>query len=439
MIERLVIHRFRGIREGVLDELGKINFLIGPNNSGKTAILEMLYLGGTSGRPVHLILDDVPAEEGENVAFQATTSVRADFLRLEPLPRLRGRHGYNKRWADAPVSLTGEGGLEVNLATLERNTPLRVFRLGSPLPEWGLRDKTRFYKKDFGVVALFSINRQEGIPRGLTPILFGEKGIRAENSRWHYLWDPVWAYKWERRELVDHLAIWAEEGQSPASDKVLFFDFHVATEHFTAEFARWAKNLPWDWEEEVGNHLGRVFPELEGAKVRVDDAPEGQKGEAGYIRLANKGRIVIDQFGDGARHAFKVLAGLAVLCETVDEEHPGMFLWEDPELFMHPATLGRLLDTVIDMIADKPIQLFVTTQSLEVLAWLVRYLDSVTKAQANQTRVFRLSLADGMLSTRMFVGRGIGSWFRLFGDPRLSGEDEMASPLYYLLVGQEEV
>ncbi len=106
---------------------------------------------------------------------------------------------------------------------------------------------------------------------------------------------------------------------------------------------------------------------------------------------------------------------------------------------MHPATLGRLLDTVMSLVTEKPIQLFITTQSLEVLAWLVKYLDSATEVLASQTRVFRLSLTDGTLSTRMFVGRGIGSWFRLFGDPRLLGEDEMASPLYYLLAGQEEV
>ena len=57
MIERLVVHRFRGIREGVLQDLGKINVLIGPNNSGKTAILELLYLGSVSGRAAQLILD----------------------------------------------------------------------------------------------------------------------------------------------------------------------------------------------------------------------------------------------------------------------------------------------------------------------------------------------------------------------------------------------
>ncbi len=436
MIKRLVIHRFRGIREGVLDDLGKVNLLIGPNNSGKTAILEMLYLGGTSGRSAQLILDDVPTEGGENIAFQATTSLRSDLLGLEPLPRLRRRHGHREKWVDAPMILTEEGGLEVHLGT-DHKVPLRSFRLGAPLAEWGLPDKTRFYKKDLGVVSLFSLDGQTGIPHSLTPALFDKQEIKSEVSRRHYLWDPVWVYRWNRQEPIDHLTVWAEEGQYPASNKILFFDFHIANEHFTSRFARWAKNLPWDWAERIGEHLGHVFPELEGAKIEVDDAPDGQKGEAGYVRKDGGGRIVIDQFGDGARHAFKVLAGLVALCETVDEVHPGLFLWEDPELFMHPATLGRLLQEVMDIVSERPVQVFVTTQSLEVIAWFSHYLGELTDKEAAKMRSYRLGLENGNLRVHKFAGRGISGWLHFFGDPRFIGEDEASSPLFNLWGGQE--
>ena len=54
MIEKLVTHHFRGIKEGVLENFGKVNLLIGLNNSGKTSILETLYLVGLSGRPCEL-------------------------------------------------------------------------------------------------------------------------------------------------------------------------------------------------------------------------------------------------------------------------------------------------------------------------------------------------------------------------------------------------
>ena len=41
-IDNLTIHRFRGIRDLTLEELGQINLLVGVNNSGKTSVLEAI-------------------------------------------------------------------------------------------------------------------------------------------------------------------------------------------------------------------------------------------------------------------------------------------------------------------------------------------------------------------------------------------------------------
>jgi hypothetical protein len=43
-IRDLSIERFRGLRDLHLDELGQINLFVGPNNSGKTSVLEALSL-----------------------------------------------------------------------------------------------------------------------------------------------------------------------------------------------------------------------------------------------------------------------------------------------------------------------------------------------------------------------------------------------------------
>ena len=42
MIQRSVIHRFRGIRQGVSDDLGKANLLVGPISSDAQAFLRNL-------------------------------------------------------------------------------------------------------------------------------------------------------------------------------------------------------------------------------------------------------------------------------------------------------------------------------------------------------------------------------------------------------------
>ena len=413
MIERLIIHRFRGICQGVLDDLGKVNLLIGPNNSGKTAILEMLYLAGISGRPSSLILENL-----QGGVYEATAPLRYDFLGLEPTPRLRQRHGLKAYWKDAPMTLTTENGLAVTLSDLPITSPLHDFRLAAPLPEPGVKDKTAFYKKDVDVVAFFSINKQKGIPSEMIPSWFETQDVHPGTSCWHYLWQPEWIYKWEQKKPIDHLAVWAEEGMPTNPLHVLLFDFHTSNAHFTERFAQWAKNRPWDWSERIGKSLGRVFPNLEGARIEIDDAPDGQKGESGYLRFSGQTRLAVDHFGDGTRHAFKVLASLIALVESVDDEHPGLFLWEDPELFMHPDTLGLLVRETMALVQDKPIQVFMSTQSLEALASLTAMLrdDHMPKDTA---KVFRLDLMDGRLRASWFDHRNLIAWLEDGKDPRV--------------------
>lgn len=45
-LERFTIHAFRGLRELTLDKLARVNILVGDNNSGKTSVLEAIYVYG---------------------------------------------------------------------------------------------------------------------------------------------------------------------------------------------------------------------------------------------------------------------------------------------------------------------------------------------------------------------------------------------------------
>ncbi|GIV86330.1 MAG: hypothetical protein KatS3mg054_0359 [Chloroflexus sp.] len=93
---------------------------------------------------------------------------------------------------------------------------------------------------------------------------------------------------------------------------------------------------------------------------------------------------------------------------------------------------------VADIVAEKPIQVCITTQSLEVLAWLNLYLDEQPTLQPDQVSTFHFNLEDGQLHIRPFTGKALGEWLRFFGDPRLIEEDELASPLTRLLSVREE-
>ena len=61
MIESIHLKNFRGIRSGKIDGFKKINLLVGPNNSRKSAVLEAIYLACTAEREV--ILNKAPGAE----------------------------------------------------------------------------------------------------------------------------------------------------------------------------------------------------------------------------------------------------------------------------------------------------------------------------------------------------------------------------------------
>jgi hypothetical protein len=437
MIKRLVIYRFRGIREGVLDNLGKINLLIGPNNSGKTAILEMLYLGGLTEEKCELNI-----EVAEISGWPVKILRDGDFLRYRPFIRLCQRHGYHTE-TFAGISVR-DGEIDVDLP----QHPMKTFRFAR------LED---FQERDIHRAAVFGLKIREieerekeyakekkeeekikNLIASWVPRFFDEQEVKEKTTLWHYLRDERWVYRWDKEEDIDQFAVWVAEGQKPEPNMVLFFDFHAVNDHFTPGFA-WTtwKKLP-DWEEKITTSFIKVFPHYKDARVSIRPA-ENKENWTGYISFPGKSPLEIDQFGDGARHAFKILAALIALSETVDDEHQGIFLWEDPELFMHPATLGRLLEEVINILDDKPIQVFISTQSLEVLAWMASSLEDKSSLLANFNTYSLKLQTSGILDSRLFRGKEVNEWLVDGFDPR-DAETGMVdmSPISWRLRSDEE-
>src|SRR5579884_281577 len=51
MYAEIELHNFRGIRRLAVEQLGRVNLLVGPNNAGKTSFLEALWLLQAPGNP----------------------------------------------------------------------------------------------------------------------------------------------------------------------------------------------------------------------------------------------------------------------------------------------------------------------------------------------------------------------------------------------------
>jgi AAA15 family ATPase/GTPase len=52
MFQAVKINGYRGLSRYEIGDLGRVNLLVGQNNSGKTSVLAALYLLGSDGDPV---------------------------------------------------------------------------------------------------------------------------------------------------------------------------------------------------------------------------------------------------------------------------------------------------------------------------------------------------------------------------------------------------
>jgi AAA15 family ATPase/GTPase len=91
MIKKLFLKNFRGIKTGHLKDFSQINILLGPNNSGKTTILEALYFIScmSHGEIIH-----------KTNYFQGVIP-KKDFLGYDPLILLQEKHGM-LQWENNP-------------------------------------------------------------------------------------------------------------------------------------------------------------------------------------------------------------------------------------------------------------------------------------------------------------------------------------------------
>jgi len=102
MYNHLEIKNFRGLRELVLESLGRVNLIVGPNNSGKTSLLEALWLFHGPSKP--------------GLTINVTV-----FRGLEPpsalSPDVSWHTLFHKLNVDEPIEITGAdiGGRSVRL------------------------------------------------------------------------------------------------------------------------------------------------------------------------------------------------------------------------------------------------------------------------------------------------------------------------------------
>ena len=411
MIESIQIKNFRGIQTGQIDRFRKFNLLLGPNNSGKSAVMEMLYLSGAANRKARLTVQQAGLSYDGDV-------LERDFLGDDPMARVLTRHNY----ADLPAGLTpSQNALRVDIS----GPP-------GPLPSFDIDLGVRHTTDEPYPIGLFSFKvgaslSQEEQSRELEYFdlvgkLMGEDVPNLGSGQVSYCWAADLAYN------QSGSAVWAVKDWNILPRQTLFYDVSNTLSHLPMSFFRKMIVTVPGWSQKIARAFSQVIGVGAPFNVQFLTTDREQKWAQGWIAPEDQIAMTIDSYGDGARMVFKLLTPLLALAEVSGKGLPGLFIWEEPELFQNPRALGQLLAEVASLMKDKPMQLFIATHSLEVVAHFTSLVQE-GKVEPDDLMAFRFGLEDGKLNSSWFSADNLIVWLEEGLDPRVLGD--LKSPLQF--------
>ncbi len=324
MIESLQVEGFRAFQNFSMSGLGRINLIVGENNSGKTSVLEAVQLVASRGDL--LALSSITGRRGERFWNENDRSLRSEI----DIGHLFHGHDFQvgARFKIAAIGVAFAGHLEVEVIPLNRNQPT----LFEESVEAGLDPETRF------PLAALSLKTTGDTVQNREPVAFPitfRGGISLDYARRSR---PVVAESGEI-EFV------ATAGLS-IDELVVRFEAVVANPE----------------EKLVYEALGCIEPDIErlvtvSSEIRRGGYPGGRG--AFYAKLRNvANRIPLGVMGDGM---WRMLALVLALVRARN----GILLIDEIDTGLHHTVLERMWKLVNEAGApDKlNVQVFATTHS----------------------------------------------------------------------------
>ncbi|MGQ4915320.1 MAG: AAA family ATPase [Candidatus Asgardarchaeia archaeon] len=342
MLTSLVIKNFRGIKEGKIEDISNVNILLGPNNSGKSTILESIYLASTA-----LSKNDVLGRERRKYIMKRRVNRSYDFI--DSL--------WYKYKTNAPITI--------------------MFRVDN--------------KKDF----LFEVFKEDNLFYAY---------LKTEPTR-YYSRESIHA-NWFLHKLSDHGpihnyhisgGITSSEicntygiSQTIFNDLISLLETSIIIDSFISNnFELIEEKL---WFTIVADRTDKKITKIINScyDTNIENFSYVKIGP-GYslAALLPTHSVRIDEIGDGVRMAVVILA-LAYLTKN------GILLFEEPENHQHIRALDKIMQALLEVTKTQKTQLFISTHSLELTERLV---DLSIKLNIDLT-VHGLSLDKGILKSR---------------------------------------
>lgn len=359
--DTLTIHRLRGLQDVGLTGLGRVNLLVGGNDSGKTSVLEALSLYCNPLDP-----------------FQWVSVAHA----RDPATSGAGTFSELTRWLFPQRAITG---------------PHEFIESRVELAATG-RSAIRSVQASYGEVRALELRRPQSWPEELRRALQSGLVGRGEQDQ-----EPGR----ERRGGRLQVQLEAEGAPSLSSSFTLWDDGQVDPLVIEAA-ARWqlpVRNVrpPDHWlgsltvkrfseirlsglEESVRELLKAIDPRIDGLEVL---APRGEA--VLYVKDAVAGLVPVSMYGDGIRRTL-------LLAVALPQVKGGVLLIDELETAIHVSALGKVFRWMLAACKQYDVQVFATTHSLEVVDAIL----GADETPEEDIVGFRLERTEGRTSARRF-------------------------------------
>ncbi|MCY7360439.1 MAG: AAA family ATPase [Rudanella sp.] len=366
MLQSLEIHNYRNLRHLTIERLGRVNLLLGKNNTGKTSVLEAIAIHVNRGSVAHLL--QLLSERGENYIqreFQGINEINDIIRTLSAL------------FIDRP--------------------PVPFYKLisiGDPLS----------YLTELAFVWYSDSNGQSGNERHIyapgEPVDSGATvGFRVKSIGSFFC--PI--------QAVANFA----RGQKPLS--VFLGDDSIPACQFirTQHIDRDSNGLLWDKialtesEDEVVNALKIIEPDID----RITFRNERERERVAVVKLKSSNDVVpLSSMGDGINRILTIILAM-VNCEN------GYLLIDEFENDLHYSVQEQLWEVVFTVAERLNIQVFATTHSYDCIDAFSTVLNSGRHAKESGCMI-RLDNYEGTIEATLYDADEIETTTRVHVDPR---------------------
>ena len=320
MIQTLRLENYRGFEKYQLRDLGKVNLLVGPNNSGKTSVLEAVQLLVSRGDPRVLI---------ESARRRWESPVGEDRRRSTEHPMHHHFHGH-KLEPGVSLSVSGSDGygwVRLHVTEGDPDKPEDLFEIisGSGRP--------------------LALVIQAGADKGGTVLGLTDDGSLDWRS-------PT------MRHLAHHRPHWPP------------IQFVTAESLHPREMASaWNRVIQHGRESEVVGAMRLLQEDLESIHFLAGEPTGSGGGSVGILLGFQPGtpRIPIGSYGDGMRR-------LLALSVSLVRAAKGFLLIDEIDTGLHWTVMEEMWRLVVEAAVVSSVQVFATTHSLDCIVGLAEFL-----------------------------------------------------------------